>query len=588
MSNWNLEVFYPNKDAWTKDLELLQNEIPKLGNFKGKLANFDDFKAYHVLEESVIKLLYKVYPYAHLSSDLNLKDIEASNLNQQVMFTLSKLGQVSAYVAPEIISLGEEKVLSFVKQDALLTPYEFSFKKLFRGQKHVLDDVCEKILANFSTIRSIPTSLHQSLSIIDRKDEIVKLSDGTKVAVNQANYRVLIENSKTPKDRKLIFTALYKRYVDNKSAFAATYNLVLQQLSANYKSRNYNSALEAALFNNNIPESVFLNLKDVVYKNTKPLKRYIKLRKQALGLKKYYTYDRFLPLAKNDKTYSYEESKTLFFDSIADFSPEFVANQKKALENGFVDVSPKDGKRTGAYSSGFYGHHPFILLNHNDTLDSVFTLAHEAGHSAHTIFSNDAQPMATADYTIFVAEIASTFNEHALLDYLLKKAETKEEKLELLTISIDNISSTFYRQVLFAHYEYEANNLVASGKPVNEQSLSQIMIDLYKHYYGLDITKEPGKQYVWAHIPHVFNSPFYVYQYATSFAASLKIYSDVKSGKEHAFDNYLSMLKSGGSEYPVDQAKKGGADLTDKKTFLAVVNRLNELLDLLDETLNAW
>src|SRR5690606_27724853 len=384
---------------------------------------------------------------------------------------------------------------------------------------------------------------------------------------------------------ELIFKTLYKKYVENKSAFAATYNLVLQQLAANAKSRNYESTLEAALFHNNIPQSVYLNLKDAAYENTAPLKRYIEIRKKALGLDAYHTYDRFLPLAKSDKKYPYEQAKELFIKSIQSFPEEFKKAQLEAIEDGFVDAYPQDGKRTGAYSSGFYGQHPFILLNHNDTLDSVFTLAHEAGHSAHTIFSNGAQPMPIADYTIFVAEIASTFNEHALLDYLVQNASTKQEKIELLTMAIDNIHSTFYRQVLFATYEFEANKLVAEGNPISEQNLSKIMIDLYQHYYGLDITKEPGKQYVWAYIPHLFHTPFYVYQYATSFAASLKIYDSVKSNVPGAFDNYVKMLKSGGSMYPVDQAKMAGADLTNKDTFLAVVKRLDALLDQLEEAL---
>src|SRR5690606_11223939 len=301
--------------------------------------------------------------------------------------------------------------------------------------------------------------------------------------------------------------------------------------------------------------------------------------KKALKMDEYFTYDRFLALAKSDKKYPYEEAKQLFIDALNGFPKEFVDNQLDALKDGFVDAYPQDGKRTGAYSSGFYGHHPFILLNHNDTLDSVFTLAHEAGHSAHTIFSDKAQPMPISDYTIFVAELASTFNEHALLDHLLKKSNSKEENIELLNIAIDNIYSTFYRQTLFATYEYEANKLVQEGQPINEQNLSQIMINLYKHYYDLDITKEPGKQYVWAYIPHLFYTPFYVYQYATSFSASLKIYDNVKNNQKDAFDNYIKMLKLGGSMYPVDQAKVAGADLTNKETFLAVVKRMNELLD---------
>lgn len=586
MSKWDLSVFYPSDEAWEVDFNLLKTKVSEFSNFKGKLGAFESFKAYHQFDEEVTKLLYKVYAYAHLASDLNLKDAKKMQMNQQVGLLFSQLSQITAFVSPEIIGLGEETVLSFVEKDDFLKPFKFPYQKLFRGQSHILDEKSEQLLSNFSPIRSIPTSLYQALSTIDRTDETIKLSDGSEVLVSQAQFRALIEDAPTAEDRKAIFTSLYKKYVDNKTAFAATYNLVLQQLSANVKNRGYESSLDAALFGNNIPTSVFLNLKDTAYENTHTLKRYVALRKKALGLDEYFTYDRFLPLAKSGKKYPYEEAKALFLESIKAFPKEFVDNQIEAIKDGYVDAMPQDGKRSGAYSSSMYGHHPFILLNHNDTLDAVFTLAHEAGHSAHSIFSDAAQPMPISNYTIFVAEIASTFNEHALLDYLLEKSTSKKEKIELLSLAIDNIHSTFYRQTLFATYEYEANKLVSEGKPINDKALSQIMIYLYKHYYDLDLTKEPGKQFVWAYIPHLFYTPFYVYQYATAFSASLKIYENVKTEQPKAFENYIKMLKTGGSMYPVDEAKIAGADLTKKESFQAVVTRMESLLDQLEVLLN--
>lgn len=584
--NWNLSYFYPNDEMWEKDYQKLDSMIEGFTAYKGQLNQFDQFKAYHVYEEAFLNILYKVYPYAHLHSDLNLKDTQRSNQNQRMSILLSKLGQKTSFVSPEIIALGEETVLKWASNDEFLKAYVFPFEKLFRGQKHVLSEVEETLLANFSVIRSVPTQLYQSLAIIDRTNEVITLSTGEEVTVSQANYTSLIEQSKNPSDRQLIFEALYKRYKDNKAAFANTYNLVLQQRAANYKSRKYNSSLEAALDGNNIPVEVFHNLKDTVYQNTDVIKKYIALRKKHLGLETYHTYDRFLKLAKSDKKYPYAEAKTLFLESINHLDKDFVEKQADAIADGFVDVLPKDGKRTGAYSSGFYGFHPFILLNHNETLDSVFTLAHEAGHSAHTLFSNENQPMAISDYTIFVAEIASTFNEHALLDHMLKKATSKEEKIVLLESAIDGIMGTFVRQTLFATYEYEANKLVSEGVPINDTVLSKIMIDLYKHYYDLDITKENGKELIWAYIPHLFQTPFYVYQYATSYSASLKIYNDVKNNVSGAMDKYLGLLKSGGSDYPVNQALSAGVDLTTQEPFLAVITHFNYLINLLEETLN--
>ena len=274
-----------------------------------------------------------------------------------------------------------------------------------------------------------------------------------------------------------------------------------------------------------------------------------------------------------------------FFKSLEGFDSEFIEKQHDAIKDGFVDVAPSDGKRTGAYSSGFYGHHPYILLNHDESLDSVFTLAHEAGHSAHTLFSNEQQPMPVSRYTIFVAEIASTFNEHILLDYLVKNATSKNQKIALLEKAIDGIMGTFFRQTLFATYEFEATEMVRKGIPLTANALSKIMIDLYKHYYDIDITKENGKEFVWAYIPHLYHTPFYVYQYATSYSASLKLYDDVTSGVQGAMDRYKAMLKSGGSDYPVNQVLQAGADLTKKETFLSVIKRFELLVNELEKTL---
>jgi oligoendopeptidase F len=292
-----------------------------------------------------------------------------------------------------------------------------------------------------------------------------------------------------------------------------------------------------------------------------------------------------MKLVKDDTKYPFEDARKMFFEAIDGMDQSFVLHQKDAVKDGFVDAYPQEGKRTGAYSSGFYGFHPFILLNHDNTLDSVFTLAHEAGHSAHTSFSNENQPLAISDYTIFVAEIASTFNEHALLDYLLKKAVTQNQKIDLLESALDGIMSTFFRQTLFATFEFKANELVEQGMPITDQALSKIMVDLYKHYYDLDITQEDGKEFVWAYIPHLFHTPFYVYQYATSYSASLKIYDNVKNKKPNAMKNYLGLLKSGGSDYPVNQAAKAGADLTNKDTFMAVIARFESLIDQLEKVL---
>ncbi len=585
MKNWNLDGFYTNLDDFNKDLEGFLKDIEIFNEFKGKLHEFDTFKKYFLTEAEIIKKMYRLYGYAHLDSDLNLKDVEKQSRVQSVMFAMNKLSMLTSFVSPELISLGEEKVLDFVSRDEKLKEKTFPMQRLFKQQKHVLSDVEEKLLSNYNPVSSVAGQLYNALSVTDRKNIDVTLSTDKTITVDTSNWRSILPTLKNASDRALVFEAAFKRYEENKDAFASTYNLVLQTMAAGYKSRHYPNALESRLFGNDIPVEVFHALKDTVYENTDLVKRYIALRKKHLGLKEYHTYDRFLTLIKNNKTYEYDEAKALFFNALEGYDKEFVRAQKEALEAGYVDVDPKDGKRTGAYSSGLYGFHPYILLNHNKTLDDVFTLVHEAGHSAHTILAQENQPMSISRYTIFVAEIASTFNERLLADYLLKIAQTKEDKITIIEKEIDGIMATFYRQTLFAHYEYEANKLVENNVPLNANNLSQIMIDLYKHYYDIDITKEAGKQYVWAYIPHLFRSPFYVYQYASSYSASLKIYSDVVAGKKNAMENYINLLKSGGNDYPVNQTKKAGADLTKKETFVAVVNRFKDLIDQLEDLL---
>lgn len=585
MNKWNLDEFYTDVDDYLKDLKIFEQEIEKIKDFKGKLDEYETFKAYHLYEENLVKKLYRLHGFASLSNSLDLKDTNKTSRLQQLSLILNKYSNYSSYVSPELITVGKKKVLEFCEKDDFLKPYKFPYEKLFRRQEHILSSEEEKLISNYGPVTATSGQLYNALSLTDRVDEKVILKDQRELTINTSNWRSLIPSAKTEEDKALIFSAAFKRYKDNKDAFASTYNLVLQSIAASYKNRNYPSALEAKLFNDNIPLEVFITLKDTVYENTEPVKRYLELRKKHLKIEKYRTYDRFLDLTKSDKKYTYDEGKEMFFAAIKDYNEEFKNAQHEALKEGYVDVYPKDGKRTGAFSSSLYGFHPYILLNHENTLSDVFTVVHEAGHSAHSILSSANQPLAVHRYTIFVAEIASTFNERVLADYLLKTAKTKNEKIAIIESEINGIMSTFYRQTLFATYEYEANKLVEKNIPLNAKNLSQIMIDLYKHFYDIDIQEENGKEYVWAYIPHLFRSPFYVYQYASSYSASLKIYEDIKNDKPEAMEKFLTMLKSGGSDYPVNQAKAAGADLRKKDTFTAVVRRFNKLIDELEELL---
>ena len=392
--------------------------------------------------------------------------------------------------------------------------------------------------------------------------------------------------AKDASEREAIFNALYEYFDERKNTYAEMYHLGLEAQQAVVKARGYKSILDYHLEHNQIPTSVYRSLVEVASSNTDAIKKYYELRRKALGLTKHRSYDRFLEIANSETKVTYEEAKDLFYKSIERFPKEFQDKAHFVSSEGRVDVFPKEGKRSGAYSNGGEGIKPYILLNFVGTLDDAFTLAHECGHSIHTMYSIENQPELKQNYTIFVAEIASTFNEHNLLDYLLKQPGlSKNDKIALLQKSIDDILATFYRQTLFAQFELEISEAFEKGSPINYEVLNNKMAELYSTYYGIDINEEKYKPLVWAYIPHLFYTPFYVYQYATSFAASLELYSRVNRGEEGAFDKYISLLKAGGSDYPINEVKEAGVDLTTKEPFYAVTNRLQELVDELEKLL---
>jgi oligoendopeptidase F len=582
---WNLEYLYPTIKDWENDYEKLEEMTNEMINFQGKLGNYEDFLAYTILQKELSELHIKVHIYASLLSDLNRKNTDNVARVQKMGFFYGKLTQATAFVNPELLSVGKEKIDSFINKSEELAEYRFLVEKLFRNQEHILDEKSESLLANFTQLSSQGKSLYSSLAVADKIDKEVVLSNGEKIVITSGNYNSYLADLESQEDRKAVFEAYYKQYADHKNIYAQIYNTVLQRDIAVIKTRNYKSSLESYLYSNNIPMEVYSNLIEVAKDNTEPIKRYYKIRKEYLGLEKHHTYDSLVSLAESTSKFTYDEARNLFFDSIKGFSKDFQDKAHSAIEDGFVDVFEKEGKQTGAYSWGAINQHPYILLNFDNTLHSVFTLAHEAGHAMHSLFAAESQPVATQSYTIFVAEIASTFNEHNLLDHFINNAKaTKEDKITLLQQSIDDIIGTFYSQTLLAAYELKAHEMAENGEAITYESLSSIMIDLYKEFYGINITEETGKEFVWAYVPHLYYTPFYVYQYATSFAASLKLYEMVKEDPKN-IEKHINLLKSGGNDFPVNQVKKAGIDLTTKETFMAVVNRLNNLLDELEVAL---
>ena len=585
---WNLTHIYKTQEDFEKDLDYAKNFIlPGITGLEGKLKNDDDLVKYFDLERKASEVLNHLGRFASRRSDLDKKDVKNLSDLAKIDNLFNDFGSADSYSTPEILSLGKEHREKFFLNHPEYKDFDFQVEKIFRGEKFTLPAVEERLLSYYAPLEGSGSNLYSQLSVGDYTPKKVTLSSGKEVEVNRSNWTSLEGSLENPEDRKKVFLSLYSWYNEHKNTYGEIYNSVVQSELSERKARGYSSILQEHLYHNKIDESVFHNLVEAANENAEPLHKYYEIRRKHFGLDHHRSYDRFLSLAKSEKKYTYEEAKDIFFDSIKDYPEDYQKKAHEVLAEGYVDVYPRSGKRTGGYSSGSANVHPYILLNFNGDLEDVFTLAHEAGHSVHTRYSEEAQPLVKQDYTIFVAEIASTFNEHNLLDYFRKsKSLSKNDKIALLQKSIDQIVSTFYRQTLFAQYEYEISEKAEKGEPINYQVLSDERTKLYKAYYGIDITEEELKPLVWAYIPHLFYTPFYVYQYATSFTASMLIYKNFRSGAKDAFDNYLKMLKSGGSRYPIDEVKLAGVDLTKKEAFSAVTGRRKELVEELDKLLN--
>ena len=582
---WNLSDIYENYLVWEKDFGKVSELKKELAGFKGQFGNEGKLLEFFQKQEEMDKISYKLYRYPQLARDLNSLDKEAVEHLQKVQFLFAEISTELSWVNSELVD-NRENIEKWIEKKEF-DDYRFGLKNLFRLQKHILEEKESKLLSYYSSFFSAPRSIYSEVTVTDVEWPQVTLSSGEKVDVTPANYSKILSTNRNQEDRKLMFQTFYTIYEKKKNTIAAIYNSILQKGIASKKAYNYDSFLLSHLESDNIPEEIYLNLVNTAKNNTKPLQRYLKLRKKILGLEKYYNFDGSINLIEFDKEYEYDDAKEIVLNSVAPLGKDYVEKMKKAISEGWLDVFEAKGKRTGAYSAGVYGVHPYMLLNYNKTLDSVFTLAHELGHTLHTLYSDENQPFSMADYTIFIAEVASTFNERLLLDYMLENTNDPKERIALLEQEIGNIVGTFYFQALLADYEYQAHKLAEAGEPITAEVLSKIMEDLFDKYYGDIIEKDELIYIFWARVPHFFNSPFYVYQYATCFASSAILYekminSSDESKRKETLDKYIQLLSSGGNDFPMEQLKKAGVDLSKIETIEAVARQFDLLLDKLE------
>ena len=582
---WNLNDIYENYDMWESDLEKFEKLTKEVPKYKGQIKNNSKkFVELELLMEKIARLLDRLYLYPYMLKDLDSTDEITSIKMQEIEMIYTKFGTETAWIAPEMLEIPEETMNEWIKKHPELEERRFGLSEMYRLRKHVLSEDKEQLLSHFSQFMGSSSDIYGELSISDMKWNTVKLSTGEEIAVSNGVYSKILATNRNQEDRKLAFEALYKSYENSKNTFAAIYRAIIQQNVASCNARSYESCLDRALENKNIPKEVYFSLVNSAQENTAPLRRYIELRKKALKLKEYHYYDNSINIVDYNKVFKYDDAKEIVLNSVKPLGEDYQAKMKRAISEGWLDVFETKNKRSGAYSINIYDVHPYMLLNYQETMDAVFTLAHELGHTLHSMHSSEAQPYSTADYTIFVAEVASTFNERLLLDYMLENSNDSLEKIALLEQALGNIVGTYYIQTLFASYEYEAHKMIEEYKAVTPDILSDIMYNLFKKYFGESITIDELQKIIWSRIPHFFRSPFYVYQYATSFASSAKLYENLKTNPESR-EKYLTLLKSGGNNHPMEQLKLAGVDLTKKESFDSVAKEFDRLLDVLEEEL---
>jgi oligoendopeptidase F len=584
---WNLDDIFTSWEAWDAARALLESRIDEYAALKGTLAEGGHrlLSAFQ-LNDDLGKLAYTVYFYPSLKYDEDQRDNTVNGRRQQVQALMARWQEATAWFNPELLQIPLANVREWIKTTPGLATYDFSIEEVFRLQEHVLDEKGELLLSLSSRLASGPHDSYSALSTADAKFPEVELSSGEKVVVSYGQYRAILATNRNQADRRAAFLGHYGTYAASLNTYASLYHSVLQRDWFYARARGYQTTLEAALHGNAIPSSVVENLIVTSRAGSAPLQRYHRLRKDVLKLKQYFPYDQSIPLVEWNRTYDYKTMLDPIVDATKPLGAEYQARMRQGFDGRWIDVYENLGKRSGAYSAPVYGVHPYMLLNWSETLDDVFTLAHEMGHSMHTMLSHEAQPFVYSDYTIFIAEVPSTLNEHLLLEHLLATTTDRAERIVLLQHAIDNITSTFYTQVMFADFELEAHKKVERDEPITAEALNELYASTFRAYHGDAIDQEDLTPATWARIPHFFNSPFYVYQYATCFASAAQLAKTLTAGSDAdrsaARERYLGLLRAGGSDHPMTLLKNAGIDLSQPETVQATVDQLDSLVTRLE------
>ena len=587
---WNLTDICRDWEEWSAAFRSLEAGIERLAAYQGTLSQgAAELLASLTAQDEVEALMYKVWYFGSLQHDEDQRDNSVSARRQQVQILFARHAQATSWFSPELLAIPAATVRGWMESHPGLARYRFAIESLYHSQEHVLDLQGERLLSFSGRFSSAPHEAYAALTTADASFPTITLASGDQVTLSYGTYRALLERNRHQPDRAAAYRAFLGMYARSANTLAALYNGVLQRDWFHARARGYASTLDAALHGNNIPTSVVTTLVDEARAGAAPLRRYHRLRRRVLGLAEYKPFDTAVPLVEHDTRYPYDEVLGWIVESVAPLGPDYQQMVREACAGRWIDVYENTGKRSGAYSAPVYGCHPYMLLNYNETLDSVFTLAHEMGHSMHTVLAHRTQPFRYAAYEIFVAEVPSTLSEALFLDFMLARASSREERIVLLQHAIDSISGTFFTQVLFADFELQAHRAVEQDQPVTADTLNDLYGGLLRDYYEDAIDHEDLSRVNWSRIPHFFSTPYYVYQYSTCFASTARLMQDLRAGdpatRAGAVDRYLALLRAGGSNYPIALLQQAGVDLTRPDTVRAVSLELDSLVSRLEAEL---
>ena len=581
---WRLEDIYPDERLWEEELQQAKDLAAKVKEYEGKLSESAQklYEALKLYDDCSLKL-DRVGGYSFMRHDQDAGNAHYQELELKVQSASVRISEELAFMEPEILGIPDDVIGRFYEEEPGLRDYEVTIREIRRLKEHTLSKEMEQLLASAGEMAQTPSNGFGMLSNADLKFPSVTDREGNEIQLSNGRF-VPLQMSPDRDLRKVVFEKYYTRFSEFANTWAALYDGQVKQQIFYARARKYPSTFVAAVNGNNVDPAVCDRLIESVHDKIAYMHRYVSLRKKMLGVDELHMYDVYVPMvADYDRKFSYEEAKELSLNALAPLGEEYLSVVRKAYEERWIDVYENEGKRSGAYSSGVYGVHPYMLLNYSDTLDDVFTLVHEMGHSMHTWYSDHAQSHLNAGYKIFVAEVASTTNEILLLEYMLSRAADPKEKAYLINHYLESFKGTVYRQTMFEEFERKTNAMAEAGNPLTAGALCELYLELNKQYFGEDMVSDPLIAYEWCRIPHFYYN-FYVYQYATSFSAAVAIAHRILEQGEKAVKPYLEFLKSGCTQDPVSLLKIAGVDLSTSEpvdealdVFADAVRQMEEL-----------